>query len=221
MTDPIESPSRTLRVSEIFLSIQGEANSSGWPTVFVRLTGCPLRCNYCDTEYAFRGGTIMEHSEILEKIRALKCARVCVTGGEPLAQGGCGELLQLLCDAGMAVSLETCGALSIDEVDPRVEIVMDLKGPSSGEVSKNLLANLERLKPQDQIKMVLADRLDYEWAQDMVLGHHLSEICTVLFSAVAGSLEPRQLAEWILEDQLNVRFQMQLHRLLWGDESGR
>jgi len=163
----------------------------------------------------------MEHSEILEKIRALKCARVCVTGGEPLAQGGCGELLQLLCDAGMAVSLETCGALSIDEVDPRVEIVMDLKGPSSGEVSKNLLANLERLKPQDQIKMVLADRLDYEWAQDMVLGHHLSEICTVLFSAVAGSLEPRQLAEWILEDQLNVRFQMQLHRLLWGDESGR
>jgi 7-carboxy-7-deazaguanine synthase len=210
-----------LRISEIFLSLQGEADAVGWPTVFVRLTGCPLRCHYCDTSYAFSGGEWMSTEAVLEAVAAYRVRHVCVTGGEPLAQKGCLALLNRLCDAGHAVSLETSGALDIARVDGGVSRVMDIKTPLSGEAGKNRYENITHLTPHDQVKLVIGDRYDYEWARAVVEKYRLNERCTVLFSPVFGSIEPRQLAEWILEDRLEVRFQMQLHKILWGDEPGR
>jgi 7-carboxy-7-deazaguanine synthase len=213
--------SRRLRVTEIFHSLQGESDSVGWPTVFVRLTGCPLRCVWCDTEYSFHGGDWQEIDAILATVSAFNARHVCVTGGEPLAQKRCLSLLEALCDVGYEVSLETSGALDISAVDTRVRRVMDLKAPGSGEVGKNLWSNLEHLQANDQIKFVLANRGDYDWAVDCVAERALTSRCPVLFSPVQGQLEPRELADWILEDRLPVRFQMQLHKLLWGNEPGR
>ena len=210
-----------LRISEIFLSLQGEADSVGWPTVFVRLTGCPLRCNYCDTEYAFSGGEWWRIEAIVAEVAHYKVRHVCVTGGEPLAQKGCLELLTRLCDAGHQVSLETSGALDIARVDSRVSRVMDIKTPISGEAGKNRYENISHLLPHDQVKLVLGDRDDYEWAKAVVEKYDLTKRCSVLFSPCFGRIEPRELAEWILRDRLDVRFQMQLHKLLWGDEPGR
>jgi 7-carboxy-7-deazaguanine synthase len=209
-----------LRITEIFYSLQGEARSVGWPTVFVRLTGCPLRCNYCDTTYAFQGGEWMELDEILEQVAVHNCGHVCVTGGEPLAQKACAELLAKLCDAGYEVSLETSGALDISVVDSRVSRVMDLKTPSSEEVEKNDYTNIEHLQQQDQVKFVIADRADYDWSCEQLKKYELTSRCEVLFSPVQGELEPRQLADWILADHLPVRMQVQMHKLLWGDVPG-
>jgi 7-carboxy-7-deazaguanine synthase len=222
---PIEisapASSRRLRITEIFHSLQGESDSVGWPTVFVRLTGCPLRCVWCDTEYSFHGGDWQEIDAILATVSTFGARHVCVTGGEPLAQKRCLALLEALCDAGYEVSLETSGALDISAVDARVRRVMDLKAPGSGEVGKNLWSNLEHLQAHDQIKFVLASREDYEWAVDCLGEHALSSRCPVLFSPVQGQLAPRELADWIIADKLPVRFQMQLHKLLWGNEPGR
>lgn len=220
-TQAAAEETQRLRISEIFLSLQGEADAVGWPTVFVRLTGCPLRCHYCDTTYAFTGGEWMELEAILKVVAGFSTRHVCVTGGEPLAQKGCLELLRRLCDGGYDVSLETSGALDIARVDTRVSRVMDIKTPLSGEASKNRYENIEHLTPLDQVKLVIGDRDDYAWAKAVVEKYHLTERCSVLFSPAFGSLEPRQLAEWILEDRLDVRFQMQLHKILWGDEPGR
>ena len=210
-----------LRITEIFYSLQGEARSIGWPTVFIRLTGCPLRCGYCDTSYAFQGGEWFTLDNILKEVARYNTRHVTVTGGEPLAQKACLTLLSGLCDAGYEVSLETSGALDISGVDERVIKVMDLKTPGSGEASRNLYANLEYLQPQDQVKFVLCDRQDYDWAVALIEQHALANKCEVLFSPVQGQLEPRRLADWILADQLPVRFQLQLHKVLWGDEPGR
>ncbi len=211
-----------LRVSEIFCSLQGESRSTGFPTAFVRLTGCPLRCRYCDTSYAFRGGEEMAPKTILARVAGFGVRHVTVTGGEPLAQAPVHELLTALCDAGYAeVSLETCGALDISPVDQRVIKVMDLKTPASGEMMKNRYENIHHLGLKDQIKFVLCDRADYEWANRCLLDYALPSRCEVLYSPAAGRLEPAVLATWILEDRLPVRFQLQLHKLLWGDERGR
>lgn len=210
-----------LRVSEIFHSLQGESTRVGLPTVFVRLTGCPLRCSWCDSEYAFTGGTALSIDEVLERVAQFACAQVCVTGGEPLAQKDCPALLQALCAAGFDVSLETSGSLDVAAVDARVSRIVDLKAPGSGECAKNRWENLQLLGPRDEIKCVLASREDYEWARQMLKTRRLAEICPVLFSPVAGQLEPARLAEWILQDRLPVRFQMQLHKILWGNERGR
>ena len=213
--------SRRLRLTEIFHSLQGESDSIGWPTVFIRLTGCPLRCVWCDTEYSFYGGEWHEIDEILAKVAAFGARHVCVTGGEPLAQKRCLALLEALCEAGHEVSLETSGALDISAVDARVRRVMDLKAPGSGEVARNLWSNLDHLQAHDQIKIVLASREDYDWAVARIAEHALTVRCPVLFSPVHGQLGPRDLADWIIEDKLPVRFQMQLHKLLWGSEPGR
>ncbi len=210
-----------LRITEIFLSLQGEARDAGWPTVFVRLTGCPLRCTYCDTAYAFHGGAWRTFDEILAEVARHGVRYVCVTGGEPLAQKRCIELLQRLCDAGYEVSLETSGALDIAAVDPRVSRVVDVKTPGSGESARNRLENLALLTPRDQLKFVLCDRADFEWARDLVLQHRLHERCDVLFSPSFGQVEGRELADWIVAERLPVRFQLQLHKLLWNDEPGR
>jgi 7-carboxy-7-deazaguanine synthase len=210
-----------LRITEIFYSLQGEARSVGWPTVFIRLTGCPLRCGYCDTSYAFQGGEWYTLDDILQEVAHYNTRHVTVTGGEPLAQKPCLDLLSRLCDAGYNVSLETSGALDISGVDKRVIKVMDLKTPGSGEAARNLYANLQHLQPQDQIKFVLCDRQDYDWAVALLKQHALADKCEVLFSPVHGQLEPRQLADWILADQLPVRFQLQLHKILWGNEPCR
>lgn len=215
-----QEPQSRLRITELFHSLQGEGLSAGEPTVFVRLTGCPLRCGYCDTTYAFTGGEWMSLDAIHQQVAAYACRRVCVTGGEPLAQRDCLVLLQRLCDAGYAVSLETSGALDIAAVDPRVIKVMDLKTPGSGEAIRNRWENLAHLRAADQIKFVLCDRADYEWARDRLQEHQLAELCCVLFSPSAGQLEPRALADWILEDRLPVRLQLQLHKLIWGDVPG-
>ncbi|MGD2119052.1 MAG: 7-carboxy-7-deazaguanine synthase QueE [Chromatiales bacterium] len=209
-----------LRISEIFYSLQGESSLVGWPTVFVRLTGCPLRCGYCDTTYAFKGGEWLERDAILQQVGQYQAQYVCVTGGEPLAQKDCLALLADLCDAGYRVSLETSGALPIDAVDQRVMRVMDLKTPASGEQDKNLYSNLELLTADDELKFVLCDRNDYEWARELVQQHDMTKRCTVLFSPSQQQLPARQLAEWILEDRLPVRFQLQLHKILWGDVAG-
>lgn len=210
-----------LRITEIFHSLQGESDSVGLPTIFVRLTGCPLRCGYCDTAYAFKGGEWMELSQIMQRVAELDARYVTVTGGEPLAQEGCHELLGALCDAGYRVSLETSGAIDIAPLDPRVVNVMDLKTPASGEMERNRYGNIEHLKPQDQVKFVICDEADYRWACDQLDKWRLTERCQVLFSPVAGQLAPSQLADWILRDHLPVRFQIQLHKYLWGDVSGR
>lgn len=210
-----------LRITEIFYSLQGEASRVGLPTVFVRLTGCPLRCTWCDTTYSFSGGEIMEIADILAAVAAHPAHQVCVTGGEPLAQKECLPLLSALCDAGYDVSLETSGAFDIAPLDARVSCIMDLKAPDSGEAAKNLWANLAHLKPRDEIKIVIASRDDYEWAREVVHAHGLDARCPVLFSPAQGSVEPAALAGWILEDGLPVRFQLQLHKLLWGNMQGK
>ncbi len=210
-----------LRITEIFYSLQGEARTVGLPTVFVRLTGCPLRCVYCDTEYAFTGGEMMSLADITAEVARYSPRYVTVTGGEPLAQPNCLPLLTLLCDSGYEVSLETAGALSLESVDERVVTVMDLKTPASGEVMRNDYANIALLKPQDQVKFVICDREDYEWARFKIDECGLFErVADVLFSPSHGQLDGRELAEWILQDNLPVRFQLQLHKLLWNDEPG-
>jgi len=210
-----------LKVTETFVSIQGEADAVGWPTLFIRLTGCPLRCVYCDTQYSFYGGEWQQIDALIETARQSGVRHVCVTGGEPLAQKACLELLTGLCDAGFAVSLETSGALDVGAVDPRVSRVVDLKTPGSGEVQRNKLANLDVLGARDQLKFVLCSRADYEWARDLLRARAEPLPAQVLFSPVWGEVAPRDLAEWILDDRLAVRLQVQLHKVLWGNEPGR
>ena len=214
--------SQRLRVTEIFLSLQGETRTVGLPTTFVRLTGCPLRCQYCDTAYAFSGGALVGLDEILARVAEMGTHYVTVTGGEPLAQPGCLALLEQLCDAGYEVSLETSGALDIRAVDPRVVRVVDVKTPGSGEVERNLWSNLADLRANDQVKFVVCDRRDYEWSKRVIAECDLvKRVSDVLFSPSHTELPPRRLAEWILEDKLPVRLQVQLHKVLWGDEQGR
>lgn len=210
-----------LRITEIFHSLQGEARTVGWPTVFVRLTGCPLRCAYCDTEYAFSGGEWLELDEILQRVAAYRSRHVCVTGGEPLAQKASLQLLTALCDGDYEVSLETSGSLDISEVDPRVSRVMDIKTPGSGETEHNRLGNILNLTSRDQVKFVICDETDYRWSCTQLAEHDLASRCEVLFSPAHGDLDASQLADWVVRDQLPVRFQLQLHKLLWGDQPGR
>jgi 7-carboxy-7-deazaguanine synthase len=218
----METPAaERLRLTEIFLSVQGEARAVGWPTVFVRLTGCPLRCQYCDTAYAFHGGEWWEIDTILAEVARHGVRHVCVTGGEPLAQKRCLVLLEKLCDAGYDVSLETSGAIDIAAVDPRVSRVVDLKTPGSQEMSRNLMSNLPLLTAHDQVKFVICDRADYDWARGIVAEHSLDARCDVLFSPSQDELPARNLADWIIADRLPVRFQLQLHKVLWGDTPGR
>ncbi len=223
MTEPADAPAprqAELRITEIFCSIQGESSTVGQPTVFVRLTGCPLRCTYCDTAYAFSGGRLHTVAAILAEVAAFGTRHVCVTGGEPLAQPECRQLLRELCEAGHAVQIETSGALDIAGIDPRVTVVMDLKTPSSGESHRNRQANLALLRAHDQVKFVVADRADYEWSRAMLREHDLAARCLVLLSPAWGRLEPRLLAEWLLSDRLPVCFQVQLHKYLWGEARG-
>jgi 7-carboxy-7-deazaguanine synthase len=210
-----------LRINEIFHSLQGEADSVGFRTVFVRLTGCPLRCRYCDTEYAFHAGEWHDLDSILESVRQFEATHVCVTGGEPLAQPNCLMLLERLCDAGFNVSLETSGAMSIARVDARVVRVLDVKTPASGEAARNLVENFPLLTPRDQVKFVICSRKDYEWSKAYLQEHALSERCQVLFSPSYTQVPAATLADWILADRLSVRFQLQLHKVLWGDVPGK
>ena len=210
-----------LKITEIFLSLQGEARDAGWPTVFVRLTGCPLRCQYCDTAYAFHGGEWRDIDAILAEVAGYGVRHVCVTGGEPLAQKRCITLLQRLCDAGYDVSLETSGAIDISDVDPRVSRVLDIKTPGSLEAARNRWENLPLLTAHDQVKFVICDRADFDWARDIVAEHRLAETCDVLFSPSYTQVAARELADWIVAERLPVRYQMQLHKLLWNDEPGR
>ena len=210
-----------LKITEVFCSLQGESSTVGWPTVFVRLTGCPLRCGYCDTAYAFHGGEWRTVTELLDSVRGFGVRHVCVTGGEPLAQKNCLPLLAALCDAGYSVSLETSGAIDIGPVDARVARIVDIKTPGSGEVSKNRWENLPLLKATDEVKFVLCSRADYDWARDVIATHKLTAICDVLFSPSHRQLKPRELADWVVADRLPVRMQVQLHKLLWGEEPGR
>lgn len=212
---------QTLRVTEIFFSLQGETSRVGLPTVFVRLTGCPLRCGYCDTTYAFTGGESMTLGAVAERVSAFKTQYVTVTGGEPLAQPNCLALLKLLCDRGYSVSLETGGALDVSRVDPRVSKILDIKTPGSGECERNLWSNLGHLTPRDEIKCVLVNEADYEWAKGVLDERRLAAICPVLFSPSCHDLPAATLAEWILRDQLPVRMQVQLHKQLWGEAPGR
>ena len=209
-----------LRITEIFCSLQGESRTTGWPTTFIRLTGCPLRCGYCDTAYAFKGGEWLSLKEILQQVDDIGVSHVTVTGGEPLAQKASLELLAALCDRDYKVSLETSGALDISGVDPRVARVVDVKTPGSLEQEKNLWENLHDLKPSDQLKFVICDRGDYEWSKRLMDKHHLQQRCEVLFSPAYGELTATQLADWIVEDRLPVRFQIQLHKVLWGEKQG-
>jgi 7-carboxy-7-deazaguanine synthase len=209
------------RITEIFYSLQGETRTIGLPTVFVRLTGCPLRCSYCDTEYAFYGGEKKNISDIVTEVMSYQPRYVTVTGGEPLAQQSCHELLTALCDQGVEVSLETSGAMDISLVDPRVVVVMDLKTPGSGEVEKNRYSNLDLLKPTDQLKFVICNREDYDWSKAQLDHYQLPARCEMLFSPIHGELQPAQLADWIVEDNLPVRMQIQMHKYLWGEEQGR
>lgn len=212
----------TLRISEIFFSLQGETRTVGLPTVFVRLTGCPLRCTYCDTDYAFEGGQLMTLDAILDAVAAYRPAYVTVTGGEPLAQPNVLPLMAALCDAGYEVSLETGGAMPVEQVDPRVVKVVDLKTPASGELSRNRYENLAWLDRKDQIKFVLCSREDYEWARMQIDQHQLADkVDEILFSPSFTELPPRDLADWIIADNLPVRMQLQLHKLVWGEERGR
>lgn len=210
-----------LRLTEIFYSLQGEASRAGLPTVFVRLTGCPLRCTWCDTTYSFTGGEPATVESVLAEVGKYPAHQICVTGGEPLAQKDCLPLLTALCDAGYDVSLETSGAIDVAGVDPRVARIMDLKAPDSGESARNLWSNLDVLNQSDEIKIVIASRRDYEWARDVLRERQLDRLCPVLLSPAGGLIEPQSLADWILEDGLNVRFQLQLHKLLWGNMKGK
>ena len=210
-----------LRLTEIFYSLQGEASRAGLPTVFVRLTGCPLRCTWCDTTYSFTGGEPASIESVLAEVGKYPARQICVTGGEPLSQKECLPLLTALCDAGYDVSLETSGSLDVADVDPRVSRIMDLKAPDSGESAKNLWSNLEALKQGDEIKIVIASRGDYEWARQVLRERQINRLCPVLLSPAGGLIEPQSLADWILEDGLDVRFQLQLHKLLWGNMKGK
>jgi 7-carboxy-7-deazaguanine synthase len=216
----MSAPAR-LKITEIFFSLQGEADSVGFPTVFVRLTGCPLRCQYCDTAYAFHGGEWMTVDQIVERVRSFGAKHVCVTGGEPLAQPNCLPLLARLCDEGWRVSLETSGAMAIEAVDPRVVRVVDVKTPGSQEAARNRYDQLAHLRAHDQVKFVICDRADYEWSREQVEKLGLTQSSTVLFSPSAEQLSPRDLADWILADRLPVRFQLQLHKVLWGNVPGK
>jgi len=209
-----------LKITEIFYSLQGEALNVGLPTVFIRLTGCPLRCTYCDTEYAFTGGEWMDVDAIINDIERYNASHVMVTGGEPLAQKNCIELLRKLCDSGYSVSLETSGAILVDKVDQRVVKVLDVKTPASNEDSKNKFENFNLLNKQDQIKFVICDEKDYQWSKQLIEQQNLTDRCEVLFSPAYQQQDATVLAEWILRDQLNVRFQFQLHKYLWGDKPG-
>ncbi len=226
---PVTDPAAGLRLTEMFYSLQGEANHAGWPTVFVRLTGCPLRCVYCDTTYSFEGGTRHSLEHIMQQVASYGARHVCVTGGEPLAQPNCIPLLKQLCDAGYQVSLETSGALDISLVDQRVSRVVDLKTPNSGEMARNLLSNLDHLTQHDQLKFVIMNRQDYEWSREMLAQYDLAtKVSSVWFSPAfavdhASAALPalaHDLAEWILADHLPARFQLQLHKLLWQDAAG-
>jgi 7-carboxy-7-deazaguanine synthase len=219
--DDIVTSAPRVKLTEIFLSIQGEADSVGWPTVFVRLTGCPLRCQYCDTQYAFYGGEWFSLDAVEQKVREFGVRHVCVTGGEPMAQKHCVELLERLCNAGFHVSLETSGALDVSHVDARVARVIDIKTPGSNEVARNRLENLDSLRATDQLKFVICSRSDFDWCRDFVNSRNLVDQCTVLFSPSASQLEARDLAQWILDERLPVRMQVQLHKVLWGDTPGR
>ncbi len=210
-----------LKINEIFYSVQGEAHSSGFPTVFVRLTGCPLRCSYCDTAYAFKDGNSKTLTDILHSVEQYKTAHVCITGGEPLAQPHVHQLMHLLCEHQYQVSIETSGAFDIAQIDPRVSIVMDIKTPSSNEIHRNLFDNLKHIKPTDQIKFVISDERDFHWAKSILEEKTLHQLCTVWFSPTHPSMPPHQLADLILEHQLPVRFQVQLHKVLWGDTPGK
>ncbi|MDN5752870.1 MAG: 7-carboxy-7-deazaguanine synthase QueE [Nitrosospira sp.] len=215
------SDAGNLRITEIFFSLQGETSRAGLPTVFVRLTGCPLRCGYCDTEYAFHGGKSLSISTILTEVANYAPRYVTVTGGEPLAQKGCLTLLKSLCDAGYSVSLETGGALDVSKVDVRVSKILDIKTPGSGEAAKNRWSNLSHLTHHDELKFVLCDEADYQWAVEAMRERRLNHICPVLFSPVHDTLDPATLAAWVLRDRLPVRVQVQLHKLLWGEGPGR
>ena len=210
-----------LKIHEIFHSLQGESTRVGLPTVFVRLTGCPLRCGYCDTAYAFQGGANMSLEQILERVAGYGARYVTVTGGEPLAQKECIPLLEKLCDAGYNVSLETSGAMDTNKVDARVSVILDIKTPGSGEEKKNLWSNLDRIKPKDEVKFVLCGREDYDWARRVLAERRLADKCTVLFSPVYSQLNPTDLADWVLQDRLPVRMQVQLHKILWGETPGK
>lgn len=220
MTTEHRSPDR-LRITEIFYSIQGESTTVGLPTVFVRLTGCPLRCTYCDTEYAFQGGDWMTFDEILQQMKTFNSPYVTVTGGEPMAQKSCTGFLKMLCDTGYNVSLETSGALSLSDVDPRVVKVMDLKTPGSGESEKNLFSNIDNLDNKDQLKFVICNRHDYDWSKEVIKNYNLTQRCEILLSPSFGQVDIKSLAQWILQDQLHVRLQAQLHKVIWGNEPGR
>jgi 7-carboxy-7-deazaguanine synthase len=210
-----------LKITEIFYSLQGEARDAGRPTVFIRLTGCPLRCVYCDSEYAFYGGEWKQIDQIMEQVASYQTPHVCVTGGEPLAQKRCQDLLNKLCEAGYQVSLETSGAMDISHVDERVSRVLDIKTPASGESERNLWANLDVLTSHDQIKFVICSREDYDWAVAEISSRNMGQKSDILFSPAWGQVKPADLAEWVLKDQLNVRVQLQLHKLLWGDVPGK
>lgn len=215
-----------LKIHEIFFSLQGESSRVGLPTVFVRLTGCPMRCVYCDTAYAFKGGSNMEIAEIVAKVKSFGTPYVTVTGGDPLAQKGCHTLLKTLADADFDISLETGGGLDIKDVDPRVSVILDIKTPASGEVENNLWSNIDHLKPSDEVKFVICDRADYEWAKATIEAHQLDDKAPILFSPVHGGdakadFHASKLADWVLADQLAVRMQLQLHKILWGEVPGK
>jgi 7-carboxy-7-deazaguanine synthase len=216
-----DEPGQRLKLTEIFHSLQGEADTVGFPTVFVRLTGCPLRCHFCDTAYAFHGGEWWTFERILARVAEFRTRHVCVTGGEPLAQKNCVPLLSALCDEGYRVSIETSGAMPLEGVDPRVVRVVDVKTPGSGEERRNRYDDLTLLRAEEQIKFVICDRADYEWSREKVASLDLSARCTVLFSPSAEQLPARELADWILGDRLPVRFQLQLHKVLWGNVPGK
>lgn len=220
-TDAAAASQTRLRITEIFLSLQGEARDAGWPTVFVRLTGCPLRCGYCDTAYAFHGGEWHEIEDILATVRSYGVRHVCVTGGEPLAQKRCVQLLSRLAEEGYVVSLETSGAIDIAPVDTRVSRIVDIKTPGSGEVARNLWSNMAELTPNDQVKFVICSREDFDWAVGVLHSQGLAAKCDVLFSPSYTQIAPADLAQWIIDARLPVKFQMQLHKQLWGEAQGR